>query len=638
MRKAEYSLLSRLALMFSWIVISASFAGSLCAQSVPAQGRVAVAPVGQSEGRVSAQTLTGVSVLPSNVLNSYSVYGASSSGLVTVSQAGLPFTQAIELQRATAGQFDYSAGLGWTIARNIPLNDLLVLTFWVKNTNSDLHVLHLRPVLQDAKTYDQSLSTNAPVDIAGWQKYVIPFRANQIYQVNGNGAQLEFFFGDTVQSLELGGIQLQDYGQVGNPLPSALTSTFSFYYPSRTDAKAAWRIAAASNIAKTRMAQLQVNVTMGGKAVANAAVTVNQTASAFQWGSAVSGCNVAGRCLSAQNTALYNANIVKNFNTVVLENDLKWPNWECCRQDSTDGIAFAKKNKLALRGHNLIWPCFQWMPSDTSKLGASALTTRIHDHFVGEEGALKGVPYEWDVVNEPYTCNQVQGLIAGVTGVTPSQGVLGNTAIANWYALAATTDSHPVLNLNDYNIFESREPKHEAYDLALVKYIHAQGASVGGFGFESHFGQAGPIFSEMQATLNDLDPLIPKYGATEFDFTLIDPALQADLTRDYMTFIFGQPKFNEFLMWGFWDGAHWLNSAPLYNLNWSLKPSGKVYQTLTQQTWQTHTKGTTSVNGSYAVRAFKGSYSITAVAGGKTCTVPVQLTADKVQTIKLECP
>jgi hypothetical protein len=124
---------------------------------------------------------------------------------------------------------------------------------------------------------------------------------------------------------------------------------------------------------------------------------------------------------------------------------------------------------------------------------------------------------------------------------------------------------------------------------------------------------------------------------TEFDFATIDPALQRDLTADYMTFIFGQPKFNEFLMWGFWDGAHWMNSAPIYNLNWTLKPSGEVWQQLTQKTWQTHTSGATSATGAYAVRAFKGSYSLTASAGGKSCTVPLTLSADALVTIKLEC-
>jgi len=322
---------------------------------------------------------------------------------------------------------------------------------------------------------------------------------------------------------------------------------------------------------------------------------------------------------------------------VVLENDLKWPNWECCRQYAIDGIDFAQKNKLHLRGHNLIWPNFDTMPADCATLSPAALTARIHNHFENEEGALRGQIYEWDVVNEPYGSNQVQGLIPGVPGVTPAPGVLGNSSIADWYKWAGQIDPGTVRNMNDAGIFELKDPIQEAYDLALVRYIGSLGGSVQGFSFESHFYQSAPVFSDMQATIDDFDPYISKYGVTEFDFAMIDPSLQADLTRDYMTFIFGQPKFNEFLMWGFWDGAHWLNSAPLYNLDWSLKPSGKVFESLTRQVWQTHTAGTTNSKGEYAVRAFKGAYKITASLPGHTCTVPLELEQAASIDISLNC-
>jgi GH35 family endo-1,4-beta-xylanase len=277
------------------------------------------------------------------------------------------------------------------------------------------------------------------------------------------------------------------------------------------------------------------------------------------------------------------------------------------------------------------------MPSDTATLSPAALATRIDNHFADEEGALKGELYEWNVVNEPYGNSDVQGLIPGVANVTQSTGMLGNSAIADWYYRAKSLDPEPVLAMNDYNLFESKDPVAEAYDLALVKYIRQNGGNVQSLGFESHFYQNGPDFKGMQATLDDFDPYIERYGATEFDFTNIDPSLQVDLTRDYMTFVFGQPKFNEFLMWGFWDGAQWLNSAPLYKLDWSLKPSGKVWQTLTKQSWQTHEAGRTDHRGEYFLRAFKGKYEITATSHGRTCTVPFTLKDDSAVTVKLEC-
>jgi len=582
-------------------------------------------------------TPIGKPVLPADLFSTYGVYGADSLQVVPVTDRAIPFKQAFEIQRDTAGQYFYSAGLSWNITANLANNDLMLLTFWVKNLNSDLHPLHVTPVLQDNVTYNKSLTGSAPSDLPGWVKYAIPFRMNQASELSGNGSSAILFFGDLAQSFQVGGIALEDLGQVPTPMPSTITSTFAFYYPGRGNPHAPWRLTAEQNIQATRMANLSIKVTKAGVAFPNATVQVNQTQSAFHWGSAVDGCNLDGQCLSPSTTSTYIANILKNFNTVVPENDFKWPNWECCRQYADDTLAFAQKNGLALRGHNLIWPSFTFMPADTASLTPSELATRIDNHFHDELGALKGEAYEWDVVNEPYGNNQVQGLIPGVPGVTPSTGVLGNASIAGWYSLAGQIDPKTVLNMNDDGIFDSKSAVQEAYDLALVKYIKSLGATVEGFSFESHFNQTAPVFSEMQATLDDFDPVISKYGVTEFDFLTIDPSLQRDLTADYMTFIFGQPKFNEFLMWGFWDGAHWLNSAPIYNLDWSLKPSGEVWQQLTQHTWQTHSSGITNSSGTYELRAFKGAYSLTASLSGKTCTVPLTLSEDDNITIPIEC-
>jgi GH35 family endo-1,4-beta-xylanase len=290
-----------------------------------------------------------------------------------------------------------------------------------------------------------------------------------------------------------------------------------------------------------------------------------------------------------------------------------------------------------MRGHALIWPGFDNMPADTATLSPSALAARIDGHFEREEGALGDDVYEWNVVNEPYGSHDVQGLLPGVANVTASSGVLGNPSIAHWYALAETVEAGPRRFLNDYGLLESKDPVQEAYDLALVKYIQAKGGDVQGLGFESHFYQTGPDFIAMQATLNDFDPYIGAYGVTEFDFTNLDLSLQADMTRDYMTFIFGQPKFDEFLMWGFWDGAHWLKSAPIYTLDWSIKPSGKVWRTLTQTTWRTHATGHTDAKGNYTARAFKGKYTVSAKFQAKTCAVPFTLSEDSSVTLRIDC-
>ncbi|HMX29567.1 MAG TPA: hypothetical protein PKC13_28540, partial [Blastocatellia bacterium] len=89
--------------------------------------------------------------------------------------------------------------------------------------------------------------------------------------------------------------------------------------------------------------------------------------------------------------------------------------------------------------------------------------------------------------------------------------------------------------------------------------------------------------------------------------------LQAEFTRDVMTMIFSQPKFTDFLMWGFWEKAHWLPTGAMYRADWSSKPNALVYNDLVFREWWTNENGATDAAGKFRARGFKGSYNVTAV-------------------------
>jgi hypothetical protein len=78
-------------------------------------------------------------------------------------------------------------------------------------------------------------------------------------------------------------------------------------------------------------------------------------------------------------------------------------------------------------------------------------------------------------------------------------------------------------------------------------------------------------------------------------------------------------------MWGFWDGRHWHNNAPLYRKDWSLKPAGQVYRDLVLGAFRTNLSGNADAAGVYRTRAFLGSYEITVSAAGKSKTVKFEL-------------
>ena len=80
-----------------------------------------------------------------------------------------------------------------------------------------------------------------------------------------------------------------------------------------------------------------------------------------------------------------------------------------------------------------------------------------------------------------------------------------------------------------------------------------------------------------------------------------------------------------FYCWGFYDGSHWFNNAPLFDKDWNLKPSGEQFEDLVYNKFMTRESGTSDSNGEYALRAFYGLYNVTASANGKTKTVKTEI-------------
>ena len=82
-------------------------------------------------------------------------------------------------------------------------------------------------------------------------------------------------------------------------------------------------------------------------------------------------------------------------------------------------------------------------------------------------------------------------------------------------------------------------------------------------------------------------------------------------------------------MWGFWDGSHWMNDAPLFRQDWTLKPAGQAYLDLVFKQWWTDESLATGADGAASVRGFLGDYDVTVHdAAGATYDVPLTLGRD----------
>jgi hypothetical protein len=95
--------------------------------------------------------------------------------------------------------------------------------------------------------------------------------------------------------------------------------------------------------------------------------------------------------------------------------------------------------------------------------------------------------------------------------------------------------------------------------------------------------------------------------------------------RDFLTIVFSHPAVESFLMWGFWDGAHWYDDAPIFREDWSVKPSGQVFLDLVFDTWWTDETAVTDSDGMVTFRGYHGDYDVTATHGGESLSADMTL-------------
>ena len=598
--------------------------GSRQAPVAAAQAGLSVAPAASNSSRAATGNygkVAGVDLLDSQGVRAFQFNGKAERAdvdLIKVNHEN--FKEAIRAKIKVASANNWDVQVQARIKKPVSAGDALLVSFYFRTqwtpqesgegeTELDFELAH------DPWTKLKVYSVHASHE---WQKVYVPFISDQDFK--DGEAQVVFRLGYAPETIDIGGVTVENFGK--QLALADLPVTKTTYKGS--DPNASWRAAAAERIEKTRKAQLSVVVKdASGKPVPHVQVSAQLRRHAFGFGT----CAPAKRLLEKGNEK-YQQELVSLFNTVTLENDLKWaplakdwgPGFTIERaQAATDWL---KNHGLYARGHVLVWPGWHNLPKFMRRLEKepAKLREETEKHIKEVVSAMKGRLIHWDTLNEPFDNHDLLD-------------VLGKDVAEDWFKLAHQTDPGPKLFINDYAILSGGggTTAHRDYYESMIKMLIDKGAPVDGIGMQGHFGNSLTGPEDMLAILDRYAKFNKTIWITEFDIVMDDEQLAGNFTRDFYTTLFSHPAVGGIVMWGFWDTDHWKNNSPIYRKDWTLKPAGQAYRDLVLGQWRTNVQGETNDSGTYVTRGFLGEYDITVRSAGKQKVVQAALIASGTQ-------
>lgn len=321
------------------------------------------------------------------------------------------------------------------------------------------------------------------------------------------------------------------------------------------------------------------DLALADRAVVTPAGSLNALAKAkgMRFGSATSaGPSTSGSFRNPDYAALLQG----DCGILVAENEMKWQSLRPNARDFNfapfdDIIAFAEANKMAVRGHTLMWHRPQWQPGwleihDFGTRPASEAERLLATHIKAVTERYRGRINSYDVVNETVLEDSTLAQTAISRAIGGTETLVD---LAFHTARAQLPDAELVYN--DYMSWEPGNEKHRFGVLKLLEGFRARNVPVDAFGIQSHIridtydpstGNGPRQEREWSKFIDEVVAMDYTLLMTEFDVN--DQALPADIaSRDqsvadyakaYLDIMFDYRQLRDVLAWGLCDRYSWL--------------------------------------------------------------------------------
>jgi len=569
--------------------------------------------------------------------NAESIYFYGSTVRTADEVEGFDFITRLTYDVTAPGSNPWDSGTGISNIQPIAEDDVILFTFWAKRNSGASEVQFFA---EDGTTFEKEfyLTLNFTPD---WNQYFVSIQANKNYPISSMTAG--FHLASISQNFDLAGFTAFNFGNIDiDDVPS----TFSAGNYEGSDVDAPWRTEASQRIEEIRKADLTVNVEdQDGKPIENAQVKIIMQEHEFKFGSAFVTCRFQGNRCYDQTYVDKIFDLDGNghgFNAGVTENALKWDGWEeqwiGTPNETVEAIKYLNSNGVRMRGHTLIWPGFDNMPEDIRQNSNNLdyLRSRIQERIemMINHPELTNIIREWDVLNEITQNRSLEESFQSDPNFTSGREIYIEI-------LEKVREIDPDLDLyiNDYVVLSGGGSSSSVVNryIEYLDEIFNSEEPFDGIGFQAHIGSTPTSILKAKEVFDQFYERYDKpLSITEYDISdLVDPDVQARYLSDFLTLTFSHPSMEAFIMWGFWDGNHWKGNAPMFDIDWNLKPSGQAFIDKVFNEWWTIDSLNTDAEGISKFRGYKGRYKVLVSNGSEMIEQEIDLTEGDQMTVVL---
>ncbi len=295
------------------------------------------------------------------------------------------------------------------------------------------------------------------------------------------------------------------------------------------------------------------------------------------------GVSLGANELPSGSTAPSHADLLKHFNALTPENDMKWasiqPSEGKFNFEPVDALlAYAEKEQKSFTAHTLVWhsqtPDWVFQDAEGKPASRELVLSRLRTHIREVMQRYRGRVAGWDVVNEALSDAPKEYLRD-----SPWLRTLGEDYVVQAFKIAREAAPEAKLYYNDYAV---ELPHKREKLLRLIKELQAAGAAPDAVNLQGHYSLTTPSIAEIERTLQDITGLGLRANISELDvsfFTFLQrdnpypdgapPELLEQQAKRYgelfALFRKHEDMIDRVTFWNLHDGISWLNHHPVPN-------------------------------------------------------------------------